>query len=194
MIFLIKRTRPWEHFSPFVECNSEPSHDVVLHEELECCGVDEASHSKKAERVLIHVPVHPVSQRLKCGLFWYLFCFLPTPLTPRGLFSPLSRFSMDGFKALGFDPHTMQSSRPAGGPPPSQDALVCLHKLSSMVSQLLQAFSRYRGPLAPSPSFGRTLWHRAPLPAFIVALRFCTKEAGRFVCFSIGDCDFGDKV
>ncbi|TKS65883.1 Transcriptional protein SWT1 [Collichthys lucidus] len=45
------------------------------------------------------------------------------------------------FKALGFDPHTMQSAQPVGGPSPPQDALVCLHKLSSMVLHLLHAFS-----------------------------------------------------
>ncbi|KAK9519576.1 hypothetical protein VZT92_022295 [Zoarces viviparus] len=50
--------------------------------------------------------------------------------------------SLEVFKALGFDPHTMQRLQPVGGPPPPQDALVCLHKLSSWVSQLLQAFSR----------------------------------------------------
>lgn len=65
------------------------------------------------------------------------------------IWSNVCQTSMDGFKALGFDPHTMQSSQPAGGPPPSQDALVCLHKLSSMVSQLLQAFSSI---LTPEPS------------------------------------------
>lgn len=45
------------------------------------------------------------------------------------------------FKALGFDPDTLQVVQPVGSPPPPQGALVCLHKLSSMVSQLLQAFS-----------------------------------------------------
>ncbi|XP_042339765.1 transcriptional protein SWT1 isoform X2 [Plectropomus leopardus] len=51
------------------------------------------------------------------------------------------QISLEVFKALGFDHHTMQSTQPVGGPPPPQDALVCLYKLSSMVSQLLQAFS-----------------------------------------------------
>ncbi|KAM3876315.1 transcriptional protein SWT1 [Diretmus argenteus] len=51
--------------------------------------------------------------------------------------------SLAVFTALCFDPHTMQRAQPEGGPPPPQDALVCLHKLASMVSQLLQAFSRY---------------------------------------------------
>ncbi|XP_034386297.1 transcriptional protein SWT1 isoform X2 [Cyclopterus lumpus] len=49
--------------------------------------------------------------------------------------------SSEVFKALGFDHHTMQRPQLVGGPPPPQDALVCLHKLSAMVSQLLQAFS-----------------------------------------------------
>ncbi|XP_065811647.1 transcriptional protein SWT1 isoform X1 [Labrus bergylta] len=49
--------------------------------------------------------------------------------------------SLEVFKALGFDPQTMQRAQQAGGPPPPQDALVCLHKLSSVVSQLLQGFS-----------------------------------------------------
>uniref|UniRef100_UPI0037E89F57 transcriptional protein SWT1 n=1 Tax=Semicossyphus pulcher TaxID=241346 RepID=UPI0037E89F57 len=58
------------------------------------------------------------------------------------IWSNVWQLSMQVFKALGFDPHTMQSAQPAGGPPPPQDALVCLHSLSSVVSQLLQAFSR----------------------------------------------------
>ncbi|KAM7011946.1 transcriptional protein SWT1 [Tautogolabrus adspersus] len=49
--------------------------------------------------------------------------------------------SLEVFKALGFDPQTMQRAQQAGCPPPPQDALVCLHKLSSVVSQLLQGFS-----------------------------------------------------
>lgn len=55
----------------------------------------------------------------------------------------LSRSSLEVFKALGFDPHTMQSALPGGGAPPPQDAVACLDRLSSMLSQLLQAFSRY---------------------------------------------------
>lgn len=54
---------------------------------------------------------------------------------------------MNVFKVLGFDPHTMQRSQPVGGPSPPQDALVFLSKLSSTISQLLQAFSRYLGPI-----------------------------------------------
>ncbi|XP_044218487.1 transcriptional protein SWT1 [Thunnus albacares] len=57
------------------------------------------------------------------------------------IWSNVCRISFEVFKALGFDPHTMQSAQPAGGPPPPQDAVACLQKLSSMVSQLLQAFS-----------------------------------------------------
>ncbi|XP_039984890.1 transcriptional protein SWT1 isoform X2 [Xiphias gladius] len=60
------------------------------------------------------------------------------------------QISLEVFKALGFDPNTMQSVQPVGGPPPPQDALACLHKLSSMVSQLLQAFSSV---LSSAPSF-----------------------------------------
>uniref|UniRef100_A0A3P8SN08 Transcriptional protein SWT1 n=1 Tax=Amphiprion percula TaxID=161767 RepID=A0A3P8SN08_AMPPE len=57
------------------------------------------------------------------------------------IWSKVYSMSLEVFKALGFDPYTMQSAQPVGGPPPPQDTLVCLHKLSSMVSQLLQAFS-----------------------------------------------------
>ncbi|XP_040041303.2 transcriptional protein SWT1 isoform X2 [Gasterosteus aculeatus] len=53
----------------------------------------------------------------------------------------MSQISLEVFKALGFDPHTMRGPPAVGCPPPPQDAVVCLHKLSSMVSQLLQAFS-----------------------------------------------------
>uniref|UniRef100_A0A3Q1GP38 Transcriptional protein SWT1 n=1 Tax=Acanthochromis polyacanthus TaxID=80966 RepID=A0A3Q1GP38_9TELE len=58
-----------------------------------------------------------------------------------GIWSKVYPMSLEVFKALGFDPYTMQSAQPVGGPPPPQDAVACLHKLSSMVSQLLQAFS-----------------------------------------------------
>lgn len=129
--------------------------------------------SGETSHTCVRSPCEPTLE-MRFLLIFVLFSSHSTD-PPRPFF-PLSRFSMDGFKALGFDPHTMQSSRPAGGPPPSQDALVCLHKLSSMVSQLLQAFSRYRGPLASSPSFGQTLWHRAPLPAIIVCLLFVLKR------------------
>ncbi|XP_051232913.1 transcriptional protein SWT1 isoform X1 [Dicentrarchus labrax] len=57
------------------------------------------------------------------------------------IWSNVCQISLEVFKALGFDPHAMLNAQPVGGPPPPQDALVCLHKLSSMVSQLLQAFS-----------------------------------------------------
>ncbi|XP_073333410.1 transcriptional protein SWT1 [Pagrus major] len=57
------------------------------------------------------------------------------------IWTNVCQISFEVFKALGFDPHTMQSAQPVGGPPPPQDALDYLHKLSSMVSQLLQAFS-----------------------------------------------------
>ncbi|XP_061152607.1 transcriptional protein SWT1 [Syngnathus typhle] len=48
--------------------------------------------------------------------------------------------SMEVFKALAFDPHSRQSALSVGGPAPPQDAVVCLSQISSMVSQLLQAF------------------------------------------------------
>ncbi|KAM4575034.1 transcriptional protein SWT1 [Fundulus diaphanus] len=58
------------------------------------------------------------------------------------IWSQVYQTSLEVFKALSFDPHTMQAATPMGRPPPPQDALACLHRLSSMVSQLLQAFSR----------------------------------------------------
>ncbi|KAM4740100.1 transcriptional protein SWT1 isoform 1-T3 [Anableps anableps] len=58
------------------------------------------------------------------------------------IWSQVYQTSLEVFKALSFDPHTMQAATPMGHPPPPQDALACLHRLSSMVSQLLQAFSR----------------------------------------------------
>uniref|UniRef100_A0A3P8WKA5 Transcriptional protein SWT1 n=2 Tax=Cynoglossus semilaevis TaxID=244447 RepID=A0A3P8WKA5_CYNSE len=51
------------------------------------------------------------------------------------------QLSLEVFKVLGFDSNTMQSLQTAGCSQPPQDAMACLHKLSSMVSQLLQAFS-----------------------------------------------------
>ncbi|XP_054458761.1 transcriptional protein SWT1 [Anoplopoma fimbria] len=75
----------------------------------------------------------PTSAQVSHQEVWALF---------ENIWSCVFQISLEVFKALGFDPHTMQRPQPAGGPPPPQDALVCLHKLSSTVSQLLQAFSR----------------------------------------------------
>ncbi|XP_070688194.1 transcriptional protein SWT1 [Pempheris klunzingeri] len=74
----------------------------------------------------------PTSAQVSPQEVWALF---------ENIWSNVCQISFEVFKALGFDPHTMQSTQAVGGPPPPQDALVCLHKLSSMVSQLLQAFS-----------------------------------------------------
>ncbi|GLD74727.1 transcriptional protein SWT1 [Lates japonicus] len=74
----------------------------------------------------------PTSAQVSHQEVWALF---------ENIWSNVSQISLEVFKALGFDLHTMQSAQPAGGPPPPQDALAYLHKLSSMVSQLLQAFS-----------------------------------------------------
>ncbi|XP_040897227.1 transcriptional protein SWT1 isoform X2 [Toxotes jaculatrix] len=74
----------------------------------------------------------PMSAQVSHQEVWALF---------ENIWSSVYQMSLEVFKALGFDPHTMQSAQPVGGPPPPQDALTCLHKLSSMVSQLLQAFS-----------------------------------------------------
>ncbi|KAM4548424.1 transcriptional protein SWT1 isoform 2-T2 [Odontesthes bonariensis] len=57
------------------------------------------------------------------------------------IWSKVYQTSLEVFKALGFDPHTTNAALPVGGPSPPQDALACLHRLSFMVSQLLQAFS-----------------------------------------------------
>nr|XP_015826441.2 transcriptional protein SWT1 [Nothobranchius furzeri] len=60
------------------------------------------------------------------------------------IWSHMFQTSLDVFKGLGFDPHTMQTATPVGGPaPPPQDTIACLQKLSSVVSQLLQAFSSF---------------------------------------------------
>ncbi|XP_029002242.1 transcriptional protein SWT1 [Betta splendens] len=74
----------------------------------------------------------PASARVSHQEVWVLF---------ENIWSNVYQVSLEVFKALGFDPHTMQSAHPAPGPPPPQEALACLHRLSSMVSQLLQAFS-----------------------------------------------------
>ncbi|CAJ1060972.1 transcriptional protein SWT1 isoform X1 [Xyrichtys novacula] len=74
----------------------------------------------------------PTSAQVSHQEVWALF---------EDIWSKLFQTSLQVFKALGFDPHTMQRAQPAGGPLPPQDALHCLHNLSSVVSQLLQAFS-----------------------------------------------------
>ncbi|XP_068599891.1 transcriptional protein SWT1 [Brachionichthys hirsutus] len=76
----------------------------------------------------------PVSNRARHQEVWTLF---------ENIWNNAFQKSMEVFKALGFDPRTMQSSRPMGSLAPHQDALACLHELSSTVSQLLLAFSSF---------------------------------------------------
>lgn len=121
---------------------------VVFWPHLSKQGVTEFSHATvKRDSVGVYC-----SQHCKDGLFFFHF-------TDPQEFFLLSHFSIEGFKALGFDPHTMQGSQPMGGPLPPQDALVHLHKLSSMVSQLLQAFSRYLSPFISLLAFKQTTKH-----------------------------------
>lgn len=51
-------------------------------------------------------------------------------------------FSSAVFAALRFDPGAIETNQPVEGPPLPQDALSCLHRLSTAVRQLLQAFTR----------------------------------------------------
>ncbi|KAG7230558.1 hypothetical protein INR49_025274 [Caranx melampygus] len=81
----------------------------------------------------------PTSVQVSYEEVWALF---------ENIWSNTCQMSSEVFKVLGFD-HTMQSAQPAGGPPP-QEALACLHRLSSMVTQLLQAFSSILSSAAPS--------------------------------------------
>ncbi|KAK2908099.1 transcriptional protein SWT1 isoform X1 [Channa argus] len=74
----------------------------------------------------------PRSSQVSNQEVWALF---------ENIWSNVCQISLEVFKAMGFDPHTMRSAHPVRGPPPPQEALACLHKLSSIVSQLLQAFS-----------------------------------------------------
>ncbi|XP_056267197.1 transcriptional protein SWT1-like [Pseudoliparis swirei] len=53
----------------------------------------------------------------------------------------LSQRSLEVFRVLGFDHDATQRPVGRGGPPPPQDAVVCLHELRSVVAQLLRAFS-----------------------------------------------------
>ncbi|XP_068446097.1 transcriptional protein SWT1 isoform X2 [Clinocottus analis] len=76
----------------------------------------------------------PASAQVSHQEVWALF---------ENIWSHVYNISLEVVQALGFDPHTMQRARPVGGPPPPQDALVCLHRMSSAISQLLQAFSRF---------------------------------------------------
>ncbi|RVE73541.1 hypothetical protein OJAV_G00032230 [Oryzias javanicus] len=57
------------------------------------------------------------------------------------IWSHIYQTSLEVFKALRFDPHTMQIVPLEGGLTFPQDALACLQRLASVVLQLLQAFS-----------------------------------------------------
>ncbi|KAM6921964.1 transcriptional protein SWT1 [Xenentodon cancila] len=84
----------------------------------------------------------PTSAQLSHQEVWAVF---------EDIWSNVYQLSLEVFKALGFDPHTMQATLPLGDAPPPQDALACLHTLSSLVSQLLQAFSSV---LSSDPGLG----------------------------------------
>ncbi|XP_053717587.1 transcriptional protein SWT1 [Synchiropus splendidus] len=75
----------------------------------------------------------PALPQVSCQEVWAMF---------HNIWVNVFQISLEVFKALSFDPDSMQSGLPVGGPPPPQDALACLNKLSSMISQLLEAFSR----------------------------------------------------
>ncbi|KAK5869643.1 hypothetical protein PBY51_024345 [Eleginops maclovinus] len=94
-----------------------PAFDVVMNEDDEY--EDEEEHEQPTPAPLSHQEV------------WALF---------NNLWSYVLQMSPEVFKALCFDPITMQSTQPVGGPAPPQDAVDCLHKLSSIVLQLLQIF------------------------------------------------------
>ncbi|XP_043985920.1 transcriptional protein SWT1 isoform X2 [Gambusia affinis] len=79
------------------------------------------------------VEKQPGSAHISSQKVWAVF---------ENIWSQVCQTSLEVFKALSFDPHTMQAAPPMGRRPPPQDAVACLHRLSSMVSQLLQAFGR----------------------------------------------------
>lgn len=73
----------------------------------------------------------------------------------------------------------MQSLQTAGCSQPPQDAMACLHKLSSMVSQLLQAFSRYLSRLITVVCLtGTTL-------SSLIYLRFNEGEISLYLSFPL---------
>lgn len=96
--------------------------DVVMTDDDGCGGRDDEEKEQKQSS-----PAQVSHQEV-----WAMF---------ESMWTIIVQTSMEVFKALGFDASTKQSAQPAGDCVPPQDALVCLHKLSTAVSQLLQGFS-----------------------------------------------------
>uniref|UniRef100_A0A1A8K5X5 Transcriptional protein SWT1 n=1 Tax=Nothobranchius kuhntae TaxID=321403 RepID=A0A1A8K5X5_NOTKU len=119
----------------------QPRHDVFLEEESVPGDVtvkdDDYFEGKPP------VPARVAPQEV-CSMF-------------ENICSHMLQKSSDLFEGLGFDPHTMQAVTPVGGTaPPPKDTIACLKKLSSVVSQLLQAF-RCFFCLSPNPNEVRNL-------------------------------------
>ncbi|KAK5930566.1 hypothetical protein CgunFtcFv8_026789 [Champsocephalus gunnari] len=107
-----KRQPQWE----------SPAIDVVMNEDDEYH--DDDDDDEEAEQ--------PTPAPFSHQEVWALF---------EHLWSYVFQMSWEVFKALGFDPNSMQSTQPGGGPAPPQDVVDCLHNLCCIVSQLLQIFS-----------------------------------------------------
>ncbi|KAJ8384511.1 hypothetical protein AAFF_G00204260 [Aldrovandia affinis] len=58
------------------------------------------------------------------------------------IWSNMCQISSAVFTALQFIPGTLEISMPSDGPPPPEDALSCLHKLTAAVRQLLESLQR----------------------------------------------------
>ncbi|XP_017276073.1 transcriptional protein SWT1 [Kryptolebias marmoratus] len=101
----------------------QSQHNVSVEEESLTCDV--IMKDDDEDKLLVSAQVSPQE-------VWSVF---------ENIWTNAFQTSVEVFKALGFNPQTLQTTTPMGGPAPPQDAVACLHKLSSMASQLLQAFS-----------------------------------------------------
>ncbi|XP_061594737.1 transcriptional protein SWT1 isoform X2 [Cololabis saira] len=123
----------------------------------------------------------PTSAQLSHQEVWAVF---------EDIWSNVYQLSLEVFKALRFDPHTMQAMLPLGDAPPPQDALACLHTLSSLVSQLLQAFSSV---LSSDPGLGE-----AQTLLSIIHSSKIVNEVSRLTAKDVLDCfsqlDYREKL
>ncbi|KAG9351122.1 hypothetical protein JZ751_025012 [Albula glossodonta] len=65
------------------------------------------------------------------------------------IWSNVCQISSAVFTALRFVPSTLETSMPSDGPPPSEEALSCLQKLTAAVKQLLESLQRYNNSELP---------------------------------------------
>lgn len=162
-------------FHLFIKCNSESSHAVLLRVEL-----------RKQREFSYMRPFTLWAKAWNAVYFDICFVFFPLHWPPEAFFPPCHVSAWTGSKRWAL---TLTLCRAL-----NQREVLRLRRTRWSVCTNCPPWSRscsrpsagIVAPLASSPSFGRTLWHRAPLPAIIVGLLFVLKRPYALFAFQSG--------